>query len=168
MPAEQIPGNDSPSLRPSQWEDSEAKCAEAQKSQKMLALEVEHLHVELEAVSRNKSLVCTLRTTHCHGGNPSIRKCTRQLSHGQCISDRGQRHRNRPCFLWRVEMRGKSDTGKSPTPPPPPPRLRAGEKDKGCFAPPRLIPLGQIILLPLPLMRRAKSRQAAAIVGICG
>nr|XP_032625773.1 unconventional myosin-XVIIIb [Chelonoidis abingdonii] len=41
----------------SQWEESKAQCAEAQKSQKALALELENLHVELETISRNKNLV---------------------------------------------------------------------------------------------------------------
>ncbi|XP_039360978.1 unconventional myosin-XVIIIb isoform X2 [Mauremys reevesii] len=41
----------------SQWEESKAQCAEAQSSQKALALELENLHVELETISRNKNLV---------------------------------------------------------------------------------------------------------------
>ncbi|XP_070618119.1 LOW QUALITY PROTEIN: unconventional myosin-XVIIIb [Erythrolamprus reginae] len=41
----------------SQWEESAARCAEAQESQKMLSLEVENLHSELEAATRNKHLV---------------------------------------------------------------------------------------------------------------
>ncbi|KAG6933019.1 myosin XVIIIB [Chelydra serpentina] len=41
----------------SQWEDSKAQCAEAQKSQTVMALELENLHVELETISRNKNLV---------------------------------------------------------------------------------------------------------------
>ncbi|XP_063171538.1 unconventional myosin-XVIIIb [Candoia aspera] len=40
-----------------QWEESTARCAEAQESQKMLSLEVENLHSELEAATRNKNLV---------------------------------------------------------------------------------------------------------------
>ncbi|XP_061459502.1 unconventional myosin-XVIIIb isoform X2 [Rhineura floridana] len=40
-----------------QWEGSTARCAEAEKAQKMLALELENLHTELETVSRNKNLV---------------------------------------------------------------------------------------------------------------
>ncbi|NXO57398.1 MY18B protein, partial [Aramus guarauna] len=40
-----------------QLEESEAKCAEAQRSQQTAALELEHLHVELETLSRNKTLV---------------------------------------------------------------------------------------------------------------
>ncbi|XP_019394216.1 PREDICTED: unconventional myosin-XVIIIb [Crocodylus porosus] len=40
-----------------QWEESEAKCAEAQTSQKAMAMELETLHVELETISRNKNLV---------------------------------------------------------------------------------------------------------------
>ncbi|XP_058014464.1 unconventional myosin-XVIIIb [Ahaetulla prasina] len=41
----------------SQWEESAARCAEAQESQKMLSLEVENLHSELETATRNKHLV---------------------------------------------------------------------------------------------------------------
>ncbi|KAM3826243.1 unconventional myosin-XVIIIb [Vipera latastei] len=41
----------------SQWEDSTARCAEAQESQKMLSFEVENLHSELETATRNKNLV---------------------------------------------------------------------------------------------------------------
>ncbi|XP_013916652.1 PREDICTED: unconventional myosin-XVIIIb [Thamnophis sirtalis] len=41
----------------SQWEESAARCAEAQESQKTLSLEVENLHSELEAATRNKHLV---------------------------------------------------------------------------------------------------------------
>ncbi|XP_075754995.1 unconventional myosin-XVIIIb isoform X3 [Pelodiscus sinensis] len=41
----------------SQWEESKAQYAEAQKSQKAMALELESLHVELETISRNKNLV---------------------------------------------------------------------------------------------------------------
>uniref|UniRef100_A0A8C8S369 Myosin XVIIIB n=1 Tax=Pelusios castaneus TaxID=367368 RepID=A0A8C8S369_9SAUR len=40
----------------SQWEESKAKCAETQMSQKAMALELENLHVELETISRNKNL----------------------------------------------------------------------------------------------------------------
>ncbi|NXS44694.1 MY18B protein, partial [Balaeniceps rex] len=40
-----------------QLEESEAKCTEAQKSQQTAALELEKLHTELEALSRNKTLV---------------------------------------------------------------------------------------------------------------
>ncbi|XP_074966844.1 unconventional myosin-XVIIIb [Phalacrocorax aristotelis] len=40
-----------------QLEESEAKCAEAQRSQQTAALELENLHTELEALSRNKTLV---------------------------------------------------------------------------------------------------------------
>ncbi|NXW16286.1 MY18B protein, partial [Circaetus pectoralis] len=40
-----------------QLEESEAKCAEAQKSQQTAALELENLHTELETLSRNKTLV---------------------------------------------------------------------------------------------------------------
>ncbi|NWH28374.1 MY18B protein, partial [Grus americana] len=40
-----------------QLEESEAKCAEAQRSQQTAALELENLHVELETLSRNKTLV---------------------------------------------------------------------------------------------------------------
>ncbi|NXW57660.1 MY18B protein, partial [Eurystomus gularis] len=40
-----------------QLEESEAKCAEAQKSQQAAALELETLHTELETLSRNKTLV---------------------------------------------------------------------------------------------------------------
>ncbi|NXL45527.1 MY18B protein, partial [Podilymbus podiceps] len=39
-----------------QLEESEAKCAEAQRSQQTAALELENLHVELETLSRNKTL----------------------------------------------------------------------------------------------------------------
>ncbi|XP_065424958.1 unconventional myosin-XVIIIb isoform X3 [Chrysemys picta bellii] len=41
----------------SQWDESKAQCAEAQKSQQALSLELENLHVELETISRNKNLV---------------------------------------------------------------------------------------------------------------
>ncbi|XP_066466082.1 LOW QUALITY PROTEIN: unconventional myosin-XVIIIb [Tiliqua scincoides] len=41
----------------SQWEESTARCAEAQKSQAMLALELESLHAELESVSWSKNVV---------------------------------------------------------------------------------------------------------------
>ncbi|NXJ01508.1 MY18B protein, partial [Psophia crepitans] len=40
-----------------QLEESEAKCAEAQRSQQTAAVELENLHVELESLSRNKTLV---------------------------------------------------------------------------------------------------------------
>ncbi|NXU42146.1 MY18B protein, partial [Drymodes brunneopygia] len=40
-----------------QLEESEAKCAEAQRSQQTAALELENLHTELETLSRNKTLV---------------------------------------------------------------------------------------------------------------
>ncbi|NXC67833.1 MY18B protein, partial [Anhinga anhinga] len=40
-----------------QLEESEAKCAEAQKSQQTAALELENLNTELETLSRNKTLV---------------------------------------------------------------------------------------------------------------
>ncbi|KAM9371606.1 unconventional myosin-XVIIIb [Phaethornis superciliosus] len=40
-----------------QLEESEAKCAEAQKSQQTAALELENLRAELETLSRNKTLV---------------------------------------------------------------------------------------------------------------
>ncbi|XP_015744230.1 unconventional myosin-XVIIIb [Python bivittatus] len=41
----------------SQWEESAARCAEAQELQKTLSLEVENLHSELETATRNKNLV---------------------------------------------------------------------------------------------------------------
>ncbi|KAM6112158.1 LOW QUALITY PROTEIN: unconventional myosin-XVIIIb [Pterocles gutturalis] len=40
-----------------QLEESEAKCVEAQRSQQTAALHLENLHVELETLSRNKTLV---------------------------------------------------------------------------------------------------------------
>ncbi|XP_054248542.1 unconventional myosin-XVIIIb [Indicator indicator] len=40
-----------------QLEESEAKCAEAQRSQQTAALELENLHTELETLNRNKTLV---------------------------------------------------------------------------------------------------------------
>ncbi|NXE52549.1 MY18B protein, partial [Casuarius casuarius] len=40
-----------------QREESEARCAEAQASQKTMALELENLHTELETLSRNKNVV---------------------------------------------------------------------------------------------------------------
>ncbi|NXL57647.1 MY18B protein, partial [Chordeiles acutipennis] len=40
-----------------QLEESKAKCEEAQRSQQTAALELENLHVELETLSRNKTLV---------------------------------------------------------------------------------------------------------------
>ncbi|KAK4812960.1 hypothetical protein QYF61_002787 [Mycteria americana] len=40
-----------------QLEESEAKCAEAQRSQQTTALELENLHTEVETLSRNKTLV---------------------------------------------------------------------------------------------------------------
>ncbi|NXT55979.1 MY18B protein, partial [Pluvianellus socialis] len=40
-----------------QLEESEAKCAEAQRSQQTAALELENLHTEMETLSRNKTLV---------------------------------------------------------------------------------------------------------------
>ncbi|KAM9281004.1 unconventional myosin-XVIIIb [Morus bassanus] len=40
-----------------QLEESEAKCAEAQRSQQTAALELENMHTELETLSRNKTLV---------------------------------------------------------------------------------------------------------------
>lgn len=45
----------------SQLEESEAKCAEAQRSQQTAALELENLHTELETLSRNKTLVGSWR-----------------------------------------------------------------------------------------------------------
>lgn len=53
------------SLNFSQLEESEAKCAEAQRSQQTAALELENLHVELETLSRNKTLV---RSWRCSRG----------------------------------------------------------------------------------------------------
>lgn len=41
----------------SQVEESEAKCAEAQRSQQTAALQLESLHAELDTLSRNKTLV---------------------------------------------------------------------------------------------------------------
>ncbi|XP_077163800.1 unconventional myosin-XVIIIb isoform X2 [Paroedura picta] len=40
-----------------QWEESEARCAEAQRLRESMAQELENRHAELEAVSRNKNLV---------------------------------------------------------------------------------------------------------------
>lgn len=40
-----------------QLEESEARCAEAQRSQQATALQLENLHAELETLSRNKTLV---------------------------------------------------------------------------------------------------------------
>ncbi|NWW91844.1 MY18B protein, partial [Rhynochetos jubatus] len=40
-----------------QLEESKAECAEAQRSQQTMALEVENLHTEMETLSRNKTLV---------------------------------------------------------------------------------------------------------------
>lgn len=47
------------SLHLSQLEESEARCAEAQRSQQAAAQELENLHVEMEMLSRNKTLVCS-------------------------------------------------------------------------------------------------------------
>lgn len=52
----------------SQLEESEAKCAEAQKSQQTAALELENLHTELETLSRNKTLVRSWRRSRDRGG----------------------------------------------------------------------------------------------------
>lgn len=41
----------------SQLEESEAKCAEAQRSQQTAALQLENLHTELETLSKSKTLV---------------------------------------------------------------------------------------------------------------
>lgn len=41
----------------SQLEESEARCAEAQRCQQATALQLENLHAELETLSRNKTLV---------------------------------------------------------------------------------------------------------------
>ncbi|XP_066056195.1 unconventional myosin-XVIIIb [Chamaea fasciata] len=56
-PAE--PGASAPELENlrKQLEESEAKCAEAQRSQQTAALELENLHTELETLSRSKTLV---------------------------------------------------------------------------------------------------------------
>ncbi|NXB98071.1 MY18B protein, partial [Orthonyx spaldingii] len=56
-PAE--PGASAPELEQlrKQLEESEAKCAEAQRSQQTAALELENLHTELETLSRSKTLV---------------------------------------------------------------------------------------------------------------
>ncbi|NXC36932.1 MY18B protein, partial [Campylorhamphus procurvoides] len=51
------PGDDFCSPNFSQLEESEAKCAEAQKNQQTAALELENLHMELESLSKNKTLV---------------------------------------------------------------------------------------------------------------
>lgn len=45
------------SLHLSQLEESEARCTEAQRSQQAAAQELENLHVEMEMLSRNKTLV---------------------------------------------------------------------------------------------------------------
>ena len=47
-----------------QLEESEAKCAEAQRSQQTAALELETLQTELETLGRNKTLV----RRHSRGG----------------------------------------------------------------------------------------------------
>lgn len=47
------------SLHLLQLEESEARCAEAQRSQQAAAQELENLHVEMEMLSRNKTLVRT-------------------------------------------------------------------------------------------------------------
>ncbi|XP_051490414.1 unconventional myosin-XVIIIb [Apus apus] len=56
------PGDPAPSAQAlqrlrQQLEESEAKCAEAQKSHQMAALELENLHTELETLNRNKTLM---------------------------------------------------------------------------------------------------------------
>lgn len=45
----------------SQLEESEAKCAEAQRTQQAAAQQLESLHMELETLSRSKALVCAWR-----------------------------------------------------------------------------------------------------------
>lgn len=45
------------SLHLLQLEESEARCTEAQRSQQAAAQELENLHVEMEMLSRNKTLV---------------------------------------------------------------------------------------------------------------
>ncbi|XP_061865638.1 unconventional myosin-XVIIIb [Colius striatus] len=59
LPAPSQPGAQPPDLERlrKQLEESEAKCAEAQRSQQTAALELENLHTELETLSRNKTLV---------------------------------------------------------------------------------------------------------------
>uniref|UniRef100_A0A8B9RRM7 Myosin motor domain-containing protein n=1 Tax=Accipiter nisus TaxID=211598 RepID=A0A8B9RRM7_9AVES len=51
------PGEPGASTQELERLQSEAKCAEAQKSQQTVALELENLHTELETLSRNKTLV---------------------------------------------------------------------------------------------------------------
>lgn len=62
----------------SQLEESEAKCAEAQRSQQTAALELENLHVELETLSRNKTLVRSWRCGQGRGGGrAAVQSCLR-------------------------------------------------------------------------------------------
>lgn len=49
-----------PSACPAQLEQSEAKCEDALKTQKVLTADLENMHSELENVTRSKSLVLPL------------------------------------------------------------------------------------------------------------
>lgn len=60
----------------SQLEESEAKCAEAQRCQQTAALELENLHTEMETLSRSKTLVgswrCGPRAGQVGGDGPTL------------------------------------------------------------------------------------------------
>lgn len=68
------------SLHFSQLEESEAKCAEAQRSQQTAALELENLHTELETLSRNKTLVRSRSRGWGGGGQRRAPTSSRSIS----------------------------------------------------------------------------------------
>jgi peptidoglycan hydrolase CwlO-like protein len=55
-----------PSACPIQLEQSEAKCEDALKTQKVLTADLENMHSELENVTRSKSLVLSLPKPQKH------------------------------------------------------------------------------------------------------
>lgn len=67
----------------SQLEESEAKCAEAQRSQQTAALELENLHTELETLSKSKTLVGSWR---CGQGRAGGRAQPHPGGFGSCFT----------------------------------------------------------------------------------
>ena len=55
-----------PAASPIQLEQSEAKCEDALKTQKVLTADLENMHSELENVTRSKSLVLSLPKPQKH------------------------------------------------------------------------------------------------------
>lgn len=61
-----------PSACPIQLEQSEAKCEDALKTQKVLTTDLENMHSELENVTRSKSLVCPSQSPRSTGSGSYI------------------------------------------------------------------------------------------------